>query len=157
MMRTSKIKYQHISFAMELVNVNRLFDTLRPRQNGRHFADDIFRHIFVNRNVWISIDISLKFIPKGSNWKYNSVSSDNGVAPTRRQAIIWTNDALVYWRIYLSLSLNELMNFLYSCRWNMWVPYLQMSCSELTSRQDTRIVQPALPLLTLLLNHNKTA
>ena len=39
--------------------------TLRPRQNGRHFADDIFKCIFVNENVWIPIKISLKFVPKG--------------------------------------------------------------------------------------------
>ena len=25
--------------------------TLRPRQNGRHFADDIFKCIFMNENV----------------------------------------------------------------------------------------------------------
>ena len=40
-------------------------NTLRPRQDGRHFPDDIFKHIFFNENVWISITISLKFIPKG--------------------------------------------------------------------------------------------
>ena len=40
-------------------------NTLRPRQNGRHFADDIFKCIFLNKNVWISIKISLKFVPKG--------------------------------------------------------------------------------------------
>ena len=37
----------------------------RPRQNGRLFADDIFNCIFLNENVWISIKISLKFVPKG--------------------------------------------------------------------------------------------
>ena len=36
-----------------------------PRQNGRHFTDDIFKCIFLNENVWISIKISLKFVPKG--------------------------------------------------------------------------------------------
>ena len=41
------------------------FNTLRPRQNGRHFPDDIFKWIFLNENVWIPIKISLKFIPKG--------------------------------------------------------------------------------------------
>ena len=41
------------------------FNTLRPRQNGRHFADDIFKCIFVNENLWIPIKISLKFVPKG--------------------------------------------------------------------------------------------
>ena len=41
-----------------------LLNTLRPRQNGRHFADDIFKCIFLNENVWIPIQISLKFVPK---------------------------------------------------------------------------------------------
>ena len=40
-------------------------NTLRPRQNVRHFADDIFKCIFFNENVWIPIKISLKFVPKG--------------------------------------------------------------------------------------------
>ena len=40
-------------------------NTLRPRQNGRHFTDDTFKHIFLNENVRISIKISLKFVPKG--------------------------------------------------------------------------------------------
>ena len=39
-------------------------NTLRPRQNGQHFAEDIFKRIFFNENVWISIKISLKFVPK---------------------------------------------------------------------------------------------
>ena len=40
-------------------------NTLRPRQNGRHFADDIFKCIFSNENAWISLKFSLKFVPKG--------------------------------------------------------------------------------------------
>ena len=40
-------------------------NTLRPRQNGRHFPEDIFKWIFFNENVRISIMISLKFVPKG--------------------------------------------------------------------------------------------
>ena len=39
-------------------------NTLRPRQNGRHFTDDTFNRIFLNENVWIPIKISLKFVPK---------------------------------------------------------------------------------------------
>ena len=42
-----------------------VFNSLRPRQNGRHFSDDIFKYIFVNENVRISIKFSLKFVPKG--------------------------------------------------------------------------------------------
>ena len=39
--------------------------TLRPRQNGRHFPDDIFKCIFLNENVYILINIWLEFVPKG--------------------------------------------------------------------------------------------
>ena len=41
-----------------------LFNTSRPRQNGSHFGDDIFKNTFLNENVWIAIKFSLKF-PKG--------------------------------------------------------------------------------------------
>ena len=38
---------------------------LGPRQNRRHFADDIFKYIFLNENGWISIKFSLKFVRFG--------------------------------------------------------------------------------------------
>ena len=47
--------------------MDKIINTLRPRQNGRHFPDDIFKCIFLNENVWISIKISLKFVPGGPN------------------------------------------------------------------------------------------
>ena len=31
----------------------------------RHFADDIFKCIFLNENIWFPIKISLKFVPQG--------------------------------------------------------------------------------------------
>ena len=39
-------------------------NTLRPRQDGCHFADDTFKRIFLNENIRISIKISLKFVLK---------------------------------------------------------------------------------------------
>ena len=36
-----------------------------PGQNDHHFADDIFKRIFLNDKVRILIKISLKFVPKG--------------------------------------------------------------------------------------------
>ena len=42
-----------------------LLNTLRPKQNGRHVADDMFKYIFLNENVWIPIKMSLKFVAKG--------------------------------------------------------------------------------------------
>ena len=43
-----------------------------------------------------------------SNLLLVSIGSDNGLSPSRRQAIVWINDGLVYWRIYASLVLNQL-------------------------------------------------
>ena len=52
--------YKNSTFLGGMIRLN----TLRPRQNGRHFADDIFKCIFLNENVRISIKISLKFVLK---------------------------------------------------------------------------------------------
>ena len=41
------------------------FCTTTPGQDGCYFADDSFKHIFMNEKFYISIQISLKFIPKG--------------------------------------------------------------------------------------------
>ena len=54
-------------------------NTLRQRQNGRHFADAILKCIFFNENVWIPIEISLKFVSK--------VPIDN--IPTLVQIMAW--------------------------------------------------------------------
>ena len=40
-------------------------DALRPRQNDRHFADDIFKCISLNENICLSIKDSLKFVLEG--------------------------------------------------------------------------------------------
>ena len=65
-------KYAHIkraqlgtSFPPQFTWITSAFNTLRPRQNGRHFPDDFFKRIFLNENVWISLKISLKFVPRG--------------------------------------------------------------------------------------------
>ena len=42
----------------------KLLNTLRLRQNGRHFTDNTFKRIFLKESVRISIKISLKFVPK---------------------------------------------------------------------------------------------
>ena len=49
---------------MKICKTKTIFNTLRPRQNGRYFADDIFKCIFLNGNACISLKISLKFVPK---------------------------------------------------------------------------------------------
>ena len=82
-------------------------NTLRPGQNGRHFTDDIFKRIFFNENVWISIKISLRFVPKGP---INNIPALVQIMAWRRSGDKpflnqWWVD---YRRIYASLGLNEL-------------------------------------------------
>ena len=51
------------------INLNflsgRTVNSLRLRRNRHYKADDIFKCIFLKRNVWIPTKISLKFVPKG--------------------------------------------------------------------------------------------
>ena len=59
----------HIVFCYDLqefiCKMNMFVNTLMPRRNEQHFADDVFKRIFFYENVWISIKISMKFVPKG--------------------------------------------------------------------------------------------
>ena len=65
------------------------FNTWGRNKMAAIFSDDIFKYIFLNEVcAW------------GSNQKYPSIGSDNGLAPVRRQAIIWINEDLLHWRIY---------------------------------------------------------
>ena len=57
------------------------FNTLRPRQNGRYFPDDIFECILLKENVWIPIKISLKFVPKSP---INNIQALVQIMPWRR-------------------------------------------------------------------------
>ena len=67
-------------------------------------ADDTFKYKFVNEKFFLyKFHLSLFLRAQHSN-----ISSDNVLAPSRQQTIIWTDDGIVYWRIYASLSLNEL-------------------------------------------------
>ena len=78
------------------------FNTLRPRQDGRHFPDDIFRCIFLNENTWIAINISLNFVTKGP---LDNIPSLVQIMACGHYLNQWW---LVYRRIYASLGLNEL-------------------------------------------------
>ena len=53
------------------------------------------------------MQISLKFVRKVPV-NNKSALVKKGLAPNRRQAIIWNNDSPVYWRTYASLGFNEL-------------------------------------------------
>ena len=86
------------------------FNTLRPRQKGRHFADDIFKCIFLNENAWISLKISLQFVPKV---RINNIPALVQIMAWRRPgASHYLNQwRIIYWRIYASLGLNGLSHW----------------------------------------------
>ena len=82
-------------------------------QNGRHYADDIFRCIFVNEIFCILVEITLKFVPKSPIDKKTSIGLDT--------AIIWTNPDPIDWRIYAALhgdglNLEKPLHMLYIVR-----------------------------------------
>ena len=85
----------------------RWFNTLRPRQNGRHFPDAILKCIFLNENVWISIKISPKFVPKGP---INNIPALVQIMAWRRPGDKPLSEPMlvIYRRIYASPGLNEL-------------------------------------------------
>ena len=70
------------------------------QQNGRSFADDRFKCIFLNEIVLIWNNISLKYVPKG---QIDNKSSGNGLVPNWHQAITWTNDNPVHRHIWEQL------------------------------------------------------
>ena len=85
-------------------------ETLGPRQNGRHFPDDILKCNFLSENVSISIKISLKSVPKGP-------INDSALV----QITAWRRSGsrnnhqrwLFSCRVYTSLGLKELDTQLY--------------------------------------------
>ena len=61
---------------------------------------------------WNYFHFKLNFIEicsLGSNWQYVGIGSENGVAPSRRQVIIWTNVDPVHQRISAALGGDELI------------------------------------------------
>ena len=87
-------------------------NTLKPRQNGRHFPDDIFKPIYLEENARISIQISLKFVPSGP--------VDNESALVQVMAWRRTGDR--------PLPESMLAHFTdaYMCRQGRWVTFLMV-------------------------------
>ena len=50
------------------------------------FIKFVLLHDFFSKFHW-------NFVPKGPNWQYSNIGTDNGLA-NRQQAIIWINDGL---------------------------------------------------------------
>ena len=65
-------------------------------RDGRHFPDDIFRYTYLNEKEFKNV---LEVYSLKSDWPKSNFGSDDGLAPNRRQVIIWTNGVIVYWRM----------------------------------------------------------
>ena len=102
---TRRYKYIYIYIYIYII--------LRLRQNGHYFADDIFKRIFFNENIWISFKICLKFVSMG---QINNI-------PALVQIMAWCRPgdkplsetmmiSLPYMVcIYVSLGLNEVTHW----------------------------------------------
>ena len=102
------------------------------KQNGSHFADDIFKYIFHEWKVLYLINILLKFVPVGQT---NTIPAlvQNRLAPNRRQAIIWTNAVPVHWCVYAVLGGDEL-TMITICTFNTGLQMnyaLKLKCAKL--------------------------
>ena len=80
---------------------------------GRDEVSGIIQTTLSNVFSWIKmfefrIQFDWSLFPRVQLKQY-SIGSDNDLVPNRRQAIIWTNDGLSWWRICVSLGLNESM------------------------------------------------
>ena len=71
-----------------------LFNTLKPKENVRHFAD-IFKSIFLNENVWIQINVSPKFVLQDP--------IENIPALVQIMAWRWSGDKPLYEPVMISL------------------------------------------------------
>ena len=114
-------------------------NTLRPRQNGRHFPDDIFKCIFLNDDVLISITISLKFVPNGP---INKIPALVQIMAWRRPGDKLLSEPRMVslpTHIYTSLGLNQLT--LLECESSWSLPWHRQSYyysigSQVTTLRD---------------------
>ena len=105
------IQYTMCNFATTIANHKDIFiywiNTLRPKQNRRHFPDDISKCIFLNENIWIWLRSHWSLFPRVQltifqHWFRSWLGTDQAISHYLKQ---WW---LVYWRIYASLGFSEL-------------------------------------------------
>ena len=99
-------------------------NTLRLRQDGCQFPDDIFKCIFLNDNVWILHEISLKFASKGP---INNI-------PALVQIIAWRHPGskplsepmIVSLLIHICVTRPEWVKVMLTSWWKCFLHYLSL-------------------------------
>ena len=162
--RDGKIHFRYPSYSVRYwmephqkrsICIESLLNALRPKQNGRHFPDDILKYIFLNENVWISVQISMKFVPGA---RINNITALVQIKAWRRPGDkplsepvmvsllthscvtrpLWVNDTFDWW--------NEIRTFnvIYKLLWlvKFIIPFLQPLQSMLTYPIHSQVNRP---------------
>ena len=102
-MQASSLYFEFENYTLKITSRSpraQWVNTLGLTQNGHHVTDDIYKCIFLNENVWISIMISPNFVPKGS---INNIPALVQTRTTRMPAFWWypppPNDYPYHWVI----------------------------------------------------------
>ena len=77
---------------------------------------------------WIYFDSNFTIFSQWFNPHASSISSDNGLAPNRKEAVVWNNDGIIHWRIYAALGL-----------WASWYPIRHQRACFCVSLNDISI------------------
>ena len=110
---TGKIAYLHWIRAQRVTDLSTflwhcLFNSLRPKRNRRHFADDIFKCIFVMKMYCLRLKFRWSLFPRVQlrvfqHWVVEWLIADQATSHYLNLC------SVVYLRIHVSLGLNELM------------------------------------------------
>ena len=121
-----------------------MFSSLMPRQNGRHFADDISNAFLQTKSVYFALNFT-KICSVEFNWQWTSIGSDNSLALNRRKSTIWINTGIVYIRIYASIGLKVLISAITNYVFEIfvyWTIILKFQSSHnLLCRLRTRLIK----------------
>ena len=116
--------------AMRTCGSNLQVNTLRLRQNGRHFPDNILKRISLNGNVRILIKISPNFVSSGP---INNIPALVHIMAWRRSSHYLNQWWLDYQRIYVSLGPNELNQFhRHECIYNIVIYVARPQTKEIS-------------------------
>ena len=123
-------------------------------------------HVLYGLDI-IQIRVSLNLFPR-VRWTKSSIGSGNGLAPNRRQAITWTNDSQVLWRIYAALggkanpgysipdeNLVDMKMYMFVCTHITHATQINIFGKYITIKQQWNLIQAANTGLHYLLQYSR--
>ena len=115
-----------------------LINTLRPRQNGRHFADDHLKRIFLN-----AINISLKFVAKS---QINNIPALDQIMAWRRPGDKPLSEPMmIRWPTHICVFRPQRVNVATRLSIIVCIPLYELNCSATKACSNSQ----TLDLLTL--------